>query len=132
MVVTELTQNEDDARRVSGGYQVVASSLEKEFPDDAPFSRQRVHNWWKRRASTLFPAGWTRETKSSTVRRFYVDDVLEWYRWYRLSEYVYTLKARVNTLLPPPELGVFTNQPEPCYGESERENENMETKTEGE
>lgn len=91
-VVMKLLENEgtNDERvteRASGGYQVVADTLNALFPHpDSAVYRQLVYLWWKRRARTHFPEGWERETRNGAVRRFYLDEVVEWYRTHRLNE----------------------------------------------
>jgi hypothetical protein len=70
-VVMKLLENDSGSastERMSGGYQVVASTLTKMFPDRPTVSRQLVWLWWSRRARTHFPEGW------------------EWYRGHRLDE----------------------------------------------
>jgi hypothetical protein len=89
-VVMRLLTNEDTGEgvteRASGGYQVVADTLNALFPrPDGEIYRQLVYLWWKRRARTHFPEGWERETKNGAVRRFYLDEVVEWYRTHRLD-----------------------------------------------
>lgn len=69
----------NDPKRASGGYTEVAAALSKET--GMAVTRQRVWVWWSRRARNGFPEGWKRVTYSGGgVRRFYVDDVLTWYR----------------------------------------------------
>jgi len=89
-VVMKLLENEGSnegvTERMSGGYQVVASTLNRMFPDSPEVSRQLVWLWWKRRHRTHFPEGWERPTANGSVRRFYLDEVVEWYRGHRLEE----------------------------------------------
>lgn len=81
-VVMKLIDNpgsgEVSTERMSGGYQDVASLLTLKF-DDA-ITRQRVWMWWSRRARNGFPEGWDRPTAKGGVRRFYLDEVVEWYK----------------------------------------------------
>jgi len=89
-VVMKLLENEganaDDVERMSGGYQVVASTLSQLFPNRPKVSRQLVWLWWNRRHRTHFPEGWERPTANGSVRRFFLDEVVEWYRGHRLEE----------------------------------------------
>jgi len=88
-VVMKLLDNEDGSagtERMSGGYQVVADTLNLKFPDRPRVYRQLVWLWWSRRARTHFPEGWERPTAKGSVRRFYLDEVVEWYRGHRLDE----------------------------------------------
>lgn len=89
-VVMKLLENEgthaEDIERMSGGYQVVASTLNQLFPNRPPVSRQLVWLWWSRRHRTHFPEGWERSTANGSVRRFFLDEVVEWYRGHRLEE----------------------------------------------
>ena len=61
--------------REHGGYQVVASTVTTKF--DYLVSRQQVYSWWRRRKHNGFPQGW--EAKDGSGRRFYLDEVVEWY-----------------------------------------------------
>lgn len=85
-LLTNEEANEGVTERASGGYQVVADTLNKLYPDRPPVYRQLVWLWWSRRARTHFPEGWERETAKGSVRRFYLDEVVEWYRGHRLEE----------------------------------------------
>ena len=88
-VVMKLLENETGSastERMSGGYQVVASTLTRLYPDQPAVSRQLVWLWWSRRNRTHFPEGWERPTAKGSVRRFYLDEVVEWYRGHRLDE----------------------------------------------
>jgi hypothetical protein len=88
-VVMKLLENDSGSastERMSGGYQVVASTLTKMFPDRPTVSRQLVWLWWSRRARTHVPEGWERPTANGSVRRFFLDEVVEWYRGHRLDE----------------------------------------------
>jgi hypothetical protein len=68
----------EQVTRISGGYQVVATWLTRTFGERV--SRQRVYSWWAHRAGNGFPEGFERPTAKGSVRRFHVDDVIEWRR----------------------------------------------------
>ena len=67
-----------DPKRESGGYTQAAAVLSAKT--GLAISRQRVWIWWSRRSRNGFPEGWKRLTKGGGVRRFYLDEVLAWYR----------------------------------------------------